>query len=174
MTNFAGLKRFGAVAALAAAFTVPAFAQDISDDHLKSARAAIESLKATDQFDQVIPLAAEKLKVQLIRANADLEEVISATVDEQALAIVPRRGDLEREAANIYAKVFTKEELDAINAFYTSPAGLKLIENGALVTRELLKAAEIWSSGITRDLAETTNKSLQEKIGQRPKVELKN
>lgn len=174
MKNKAGLKRFGAMAALVAAFTVPALAQDVTEEHLKSAREAISALKSTDQFDQVIPAAAAQLKVSLIRANGDLEEVISTTVDEQALAIVPRRGDLEREAANIYAKVFTKDELDAITAFYASPAGVKLIENGPLVTRELLKAAEIWSAGVSRDLAEETNKALQAKIGARPKVELEN
>jgi hypothetical protein len=49
---------------------------------------------------------------QLIRANADLQEVISTTVDEEALKIVPRRGDLEREAAQIYAKAFTEGRAD--------------------------------------------------------------
>ncbi|WP_322990270.1 MULTISPECIES: DUF2059 domain-containing protein [unclassified Hoeflea] len=173
MTILTGLKRFGAgmiVASSLVAAGHSASAQDISDAHLAAARAAITALGSTDQFDAIIPATAEQLKTSLIRANADLQEVISTTIDEEALKIVPRRGDLEREAAQIYAKAFTQEELTAIAEFYTSPPGKKLIENGPLVTRELIKSAEIWSSGISRDLAENVNKSLQETIGARPKV----
>ena len=111
------------------------------------------------------------MKTSLIRANADLQEVISTTIDEEALKIVPRRGDLEKEAAQIYAKAFTKEELTAIADFYNSGPGKKLIDNGPLVTRELIKSAEIWSAGISRDLAQNVNTALQEKIGARPKVD---
>jgi hypothetical protein len=173
MTIHTGLKRFGAglIVASSLVFNVNlAQAQEISEAHVSAARAAMTALKSTDQFDAVIPTSAERLKVQLIRANGDLQEIISATVDEEALKIVPRRADLEREAAQIYAKAFSEEELTAITDFYTSPAGQKLIDNGPLVTRELIKSAEIWSSGVSRDLAQNVNKALQEKIGARPKV----
>lgn len=173
MSIHTGLKRFGAGLIVGSSLVFAgslAQAQEISESHLAAARAAITAIQSTDQFDAIIPTAAERLKVSLIRANGDLQEIISATVDEEALKIVPRRGDLEREAAQIYAKAFSEEELTAITDFYTSPAGQKLIENGPLVTRELIKSAEIWSSGVSRDLAQNVNKALQEKIGARPKV----
>lgn len=173
MSIHTGLKRFGAGLIVASSLVLTgslAHAQEISESHLAAARAAITAIQSTDQFDSIIPASAERLKVSLIRANGDLQEIISATVDEEALKIVPRRGDLEREAAQIYAKAFSEEELTAIADFYMSPAGQKLIENGPLVTRELIKSAEIWSSGVSRDLAQNVNKALQEKIGARPKV----
>lgn len=174
MTIFTGLKRMGAgmiVASSLAFASQAAVAQEVSDDHLAAARAAITALQATDQFDAIIPAAAERLKISLIRANGDLQEIISETVDAQALEIVGRRADLEREAAQIYAKTFTKEELVAITDFYNSEPGKKLIDNGALVTRELLKSAEIWTAGVNRDLAENVNKKLQEVVGARPRLE---
>jgi hypothetical protein len=84
-----------------------------------------------------------------------------------------RRGDLEREAAQIYAKAFTEEELTAIADFYNSPARVrKLIENGPLVTRELLKSADIWS--VRESVAtwpRTSTRCIQEdQVGERPKV----
>jgi hypothetical protein len=173
MTIHTGLKRFGAGLIVASSLVFAgnlAQAQDISESHLAAARSAISALQSTDQFDTIIPTTAERLKVDIIRTNADLQEVISATVDEEALKIVPRRGDLEREAAQIYAKAFSEEELTAIADFYTSPAGKKLLENGPLVTREMIKSAEIWSAGIARDLGQNVNAALQEKIGERPKV----
>jgi len=173
MTIFTGLKRFGAGMIVASSLVVAShsvIAQELSDDHIAAARAMISALKSTDQFDAIIPSVAEQLKTNLIRSNADLQEVISATIDEEALKIVPRRGDLEKEAAQIYAKSFTKEELTAIADFYNSAPGKKLIDNGPLVTRELIKSAEIWSAGIGRDLAANVNTALQQKIGARPKV----
>jgi len=171
MTILTGLKRFGAGMIVISSLAVaghPVVAQELGEDHLAAARTAIVALGSTDQFDAIIPGAAEQLKVNLIRANADLQEVISATVDEEALKIVPRRGDLEKEAAQIYAKAFTKEELAAIADFYNSAAGKKLIETGPLVTRELVKSADIWSSGVARDLSDNVNKALTEKVGERP------
>ena len=157
MTILTGLKRFGAgmiVISSLATVSHSALAQEISDDHLAA----------------IIPGTAEQLKMNLIRANADLQEVISTTVDEEALKIVPRRADLEKEAAQIYAKAFSKEELTAIAEFYSSDAGKKLIENGPLVIREVVKAAEIWSSGMARDLRVNVSKVLEEKVGERPRL----
>ena len=173
MTILTGLKRFSAgmivISGLAAA-SHSVQAQEISDDHLAAARTAIAALGSTDQFDRIIPGTAEQLKVNLIRANADLQEVISTTVDEEALKIVPRRSDLEKEAAQIYAKAFSKEELTEIAEFYSSPTGKKLIESGPLVIREVMKAAEIWSSGVARDLNVNVSNALAEKVGERPRM----
>lgn len=150
--------------AIALAFTIglaaPAAAQDVSEEAMTAARSAIGALGATDQFDNILPNAAEALKSSLIQANPNFQEVISATVDEMAIEIAGRRGDLEREAAMIYATSFTTEELNAITAFYSSDAGKKLLENGPVVTRELLKAADIWAAGIARDLSSESGKKL--------------
>ncbi len=142
------------------AFSLPALAQDISDAHLKAGREAVAALRATDPFDTILPQAAAALQQQLIQKNPDMEQLITTTVSEKALALASRRADLEKEAAMAYAKSFSEEELNSIAAFYSSPAGKKLLETGPLAMRELLKAAEIWQNGIARDLAEEVGKSL--------------
>lgn len=142
-----------------------AHAQDPSPAQLDAARAAVEALHATDEFDAILPNAAEALKASLIQADPNLQQQITATVDEQALKMAARRGDLEKEIASIYAKTFTTDELKAIADFYNSAAGKKLIQNGPAVTRDTLKAARIWSNGIARDLADATNKALKAKLG---------
>lgn len=148
------------------AFSSGAFAQEeLSDAHRQAAREAIRALGATDQFDAILPQAAANLKRTLIQATPNFEEAISTTVDEVALELASRRADLEREAADIYARNFTEEELNAIAEFYTSGPGEKLLTNGAIVTRELLRAAEIWANGISRDLAVETDKALEASLG---------
>ena len=149
-------------------------AQEISEPHLQAARAAIDAINATDQYDSIIPRAAQALMQELIQQNPDLQEVVIATVRERALALSSRRADLEKEAALAYARAFTEEELQAISAFYASEPGKKLLSTGPIVARELAKAAEIWQRGVARDLAVEVGKHLEQVVNVRPKPQAEN
>jgi uncharacterized protein len=130
-----------------------AFAEEIPASQLAQARAALASIQATDQFDAILPQAADALKGELVQKDPNLEALISSTVDNEVLALAARRADLENEAARVYAKVFTEEELKAIADFYGTPAGKKLLKEGPIATRGLVDAANVWQAGIARDLA---------------------
>ena len=160
-----GIRTLAGSVAIAILTLSPSAAQELSDSHLAAARDAIASIRATAQFDSIILAAALNLKSQLIQANPDQQAIISATVDETALALAGRRGDLEAEAARVYANYFTEDELRAIADFYGSEAGQKLLANGPQATRDVLRAADIWSRGVTRDLAVEANKALAERLG---------
>jgi len=51
------------------AFSAPAFSQDVTESHLKAARAAVAAIHATDPFDNILPQAAAALESQLIQKN---------------------------------------------------------------------------------------------------------
>ncbi|RUY45201.1 DUF2059 domain-containing protein, partial [Mesorhizobium sp. M7A.F.Ca.CA.002.07.1.1] len=142
------------------AFSSPAFSQDVTEAHLKAARAAVAAIHATDPFDNILPQAAAALESQLIQKNPDMQELIGKTINEKALALASRRADLEKEAALAYAKVFSEKELTDIAAFYNSDSGKKLLDSGPTVTRELVKAADIWQNGLGRDLAQQVGETL--------------
>jgi hypothetical protein len=151
-----------AVAFAILAVAAPAFAADenITDSHLKAARAAVAAIRATEDFDKILPQAAAALKQELIQKNPDLQALIIKTVDEETFALVPRRTDLEKEAALAYARAISEEDLVAIATFYNSNAGKKLLSDGPIVTRELFKAADIWQRGVGRDLAQSVGTKL--------------
>jgi hypothetical protein len=161
------IRRFAVVLAASAvvAFAMPSFAQDIAESHLKAAKAAVAAIHATDSFDNILPQAAAALESSLIQKNPDLQELITTTVAAKALALAPRRADLEKEAATAYAKVFSEQELNDIATFYGSEAGKKLLGSGPIVTRELMKAAEIWQNGIARDLGQQVGEAMQAAAG---------
>lgn len=161
----ARLVAIGAVMGLAA-LSLPSHAQEFSEEHLKAARAAITALGATDEFDNVLPMAAQQLKAELIQQSPNLVNEINSTVDEKAIELASRRADLENEVASIYAQAFTVEELNAINTFYSSEAGKQLIAKGPLVSREMLGAAEIWRNGIMRDLSTQVVEAIGENLAQ--------
>jgi uncharacterized protein len=142
-------------------FSSLAIAADPTPEHMAAARAAIAAIKATDQFDVILPQAAESLKGEMIQKDPNLESVITSAVDEEVLRLAAGRADLEKEAARAYANIFTIEELAGIATFYNSDVGKKLIAEGPLATREVLKAANIWQTGVARDLAEAVAKKVK-------------
>ena len=146
--------------ALSLSFGLPVAAQDIAAPHLAAARSVLTALNATEQFDGILPSAAQVLKNELIQKNPDLQEAIIEVVDQTAFSLASRRGDLEREAATIYARTFSEAELNDIAAFYNSAAGKKLLSQGANVSVEVMRAADIWQRGIARDLAQQSGEEL--------------
>ena len=154
---------FGTLALVAGA-SMPAAAQDISDTHLSAARSVLSALRATEEFDIILPSAAQALKNELIQKNPDIQAMIIEVVDQTAFSLAARRGDLEREAATIYARAYTEAELKEIAAFYTSPTGVKLLNDSGIVTREVLRAADIWQNGVARDLAQQAGTELARRV----------
>lgn len=166
MINFAGFGRTLAVTLIvSASLAGAAKAQDVTDEQIKTARSAIDAIGATSRFDNILPGLANRVKATFVQASPNHEAEINAVVDEQALALAPRRADLEKEAATIYAKTFSQEELKAIADFYGSPAGKKLLADGPIATREVMKAAEIWAAGVDRDLRTESGKKLDSMLG---------
>ena len=143
-----------ALAAVSPLYSGAAFAQEVSDAHLAASRAAVAAIRATDTFDGILPQAADALKSEMIQRNPDLEQLIVEIVDAESIKMASRRGDLEKEAALAYAKIFSEQELKDITTFYSSPSGIKLLSDGPIATREVYNAADIWQKGIARDLAE--------------------
>lgn len=168
------VRRTAAILATSAFVAIAAsqsFAQEISDSHLKAARATITAVKATESYDLLLPTAAQILKQELIQQNPDLTDLITSTVDEKALGLASRRADLEREAAMVYARTFSEAELNAITAFYGSEAGQKLLSQGPIVAREVTKAADIWQRGIQRDLATEVGKHIEQVVDAQVKAD---
>lgn len=145
---------------------VPAAAQEIAPSHLAAARAAVDAIDSTEQFDNILMNAATQIKSDLIGSNPDIQPQISDMVDEKAIALAPRRADLETEVSRVYAKLFTEAELKSIAEFYNSAAGKKLLKQGPIATREMLAAADVWSNGIMRDLRNSSAQGMAQLMTQ--------
>ena len=163
-TQFFKILTISATLMFSGAHVNNAIAQDATPEHITAAKAALDALVVTDSFDSILPRAAEQIKANLTLANPNFSDDISIAVDDEAIKLASRRADLENEAANIYAKNFSIEELNAISEFYNSETGKKLLKVSPGMGRELLRAAEIWGAGITRDLNEASSKVLSEKL----------
>jgi uncharacterized protein len=155
------LKLSTAAAVLFLAFSGVSHAQEIAPEHLKQARGAISAIGATNQFDDILLQLGQALKSELIQKDPNLQALITSTVDNEVLTLAERRADLENEAGRVYAKVFNIDELKAISEFYATPAGKKLLSDGPLASRQLIEAANIWQSGVARDLAQQVSEKMK-------------
>ena len=160
---------FGAVLAAFLAASAPiagqhdqALAQEISESHMAVAKRAINASRSTNQLDLILPRMAQNAKSELIRNLPNEELRISTIVDEAAIQMASRRGDLENEAAMIFARVFSEEELNTVAEFYESDAGKKFLESSPIVLREIQRASQVWSNGVRRDMNEIVTQKLQE------------
>ncbi len=140
-----------------------AHAEDMAESHIQAAKLALSASKATTPFDQILPGLSERVKQGFIQIRPDLSDDISRVTDETAIEVAARRGDLENEAARVYAKVFSEDELKTIAEFYNSPAGQKLISEAPILAREMSGASKVWANGIYRDLSDKVRAKLKDK-----------
>jgi len=139
-------------------------AQTITSSHLQAARQAIAAIHATDQFDSFLPDTALAMKNELSQRDPNLADLISKTVNEQVMKLVPRRAALEKEVARVYAQHFTEAELKDIAKFYSGSAGKKLLKDGPAAMAESVGVYEIWRQGVGQDLAAAVGKSLDDQL----------
>ncbi|MCL6229628.1 DUF2059 domain-containing protein [Bartonella bilalgolemii] len=140
------------------------YAQDMSEKHLNSAQNVINAIRATDQFDSFLPMAARDIKEKLISTDPNLEKNIATIVDKQALALAKRRADLEKEVAHVYAKHFSEEELDKISAFYSSDVGKKFLMKVPDVARDAYSVFDAWCSTIMQNLIKNVEKEMSQTL----------
>lgn len=163
--GFARMAMCSAVAIPALMITISgASAQETTKPHLDAARAAIDASRVSAPLDGILPQAAITTKSTIIAARPDMADIISDVVDDVAIALASRRGDLENEVALIYTRVFSQEELTSIATFYASEAGKKLLTEAPIIERQIKEASRTWSAGIRRDLNLNVRKKLSELV----------
>jgi hypothetical protein len=146
----------------AGSWSANAFAQEISESHLSAARDAMTSARTTERFDSILPRIAAEAKAELIRNRPDQEAKLTELVDEVAISLASRRGDLETEVATVFAKAFSEEELTEIAAFYNSETGKKFLKESPIVIREMTNASRVWGGGLKRDMQIAIQEKLTE------------
>ncbi|MEE9375424.1 MAG: DUF2059 domain-containing protein [Rhizobiaceae bacterium] len=137
------------------------FAQEATASHLAAARTALSATKATESFDSILINSSAQLKNRLTAKDPNKADLISSIVDEEALALAARRGDLEGESARLFTREFNEDELVQIANFFNSDAGKKYLDATPKLAQELSKSARIWANGINRDMNENVNKRLE-------------
>jgi len=151
---------FGAAVA-AGSFSLAA-AQEISPSQLAVAEEVTKNAPQIGNFDVLLPQVATMMKDKLIAQRPDLYKEITQVVDGDALKLVPRRADLDKDIARIWAKSFTEDELKAINDFFSSDVGEKYKKVAAsTVGPDIIKASQNWRDRVRGELLDMVTADLK-------------
>lgn len=141
-----------AVAALVVGLATTARAEDYTKEHIAAAKAAIEASHVADGLDGILIGVAQQTKTLLARTNPALQNQIDEVTNAAAIELAAKRPELDKQIQEVWAARFTKEELQKIAEFYTSPVGQKLSkETGGMVQMSGV-AAQVWQQKIGQEM----------------------
>ncbi len=73
--------------------------------------------------------------------------------------------ELVEKIIPIYDKYYSTEDIKAVNAFYETPAGQKLLSTLPQVMQEAIKVGQEWGEKVGRQAAEEAQQELKQKSG---------
>jgi uncharacterized protein len=127
-------------------------------------RALLREIGTEDVIAQLGQLAAQQISLAFHKAHPGLgpraDSVIAETVVTYVNQLAQRDRVMDR-LIPIYTKYLSKEDVQAIRAFYRSPAGRKLVATTPALTAESAKVGEVWMQSILPGLQEQLRDKLR-------------
>jgi len=146
-----------------AALSGTSSAQAPDKARLAAAKQMMEMAGSAAQFDQVMPLMSQ----QMSQAFKNLAPGSATEIDDVFRQLVPRfvarKGELLDQIAALYATEMTLDELNAIVAFYKSPAGEKFASVQPKILRESMALGQRWGQRIGAEFAEEARRELKKR-----------
>jgi len=138
-------------------------AQAPDASRIAAAKQMMEVAGAAAQFDQVMPLMSQ----QMSQAFKNIAPGNATEIDDVFRQLVPkfieRKGELLDQIATLYAAEMTLDELNAIVAFYKSPAGVKFASVQPKILRESMTLGQRWGQKIGAELADEVRRELKKR-----------
>ena len=115
--------------------TCVAPAQTPSPDAMTAARSLVTTLGLSDQYKALLPVILLGLKPVLTQERPEMERAFDAALPKMAEAYAPFYTAMVDAAASVYANNFSADELRELEAFYSRPAGKKLLERSQAIAQ---------------------------------------
>ncbi len=138
---------------------------DVQDSRA-SAEQLLEVLKMGDNFDNAMQQVSGMQKSILSQMDLSEEEMVVAEKAAQSSMKVTMEkfswANMKEMFVDIYAEVFTAEELDDIIAFYESPQGQKYVEKQPELTRVTMQKMQAVMAEIMPEIQKETAKLVEQ------------
>lgn len=153
------------VTMLAALAALPGMSSAQAPDpaRIAAAKQMMEVAGSVAQFDQVMPLMSQ----QMSQAFKNIAPGSATEIDDVFRQLVPkfieRKGELLDQIAALYAAEMTLDELNAIVAFYKSPAGVKFAAVQPKILRDSMALGQRWGQKIGAEFADEARRELKKR-----------
>ena len=156
-------KSFAILGTLLLLSTGVARAQNPSPETMEAARNLVITLRLSDQYRALLPGILLGLKPSLAQDRPEIERDFDALVPTVIDTYAKYYNVMVDNAAALYAKNFSADELRAIEAFYRSPAGQKYMEKSRTIAEQTRQIGEESSRKAADDLKARMTQALREK-----------
>jgi uncharacterized protein len=122
--------------------TCAAPAQTPSPEAMTAARSLVTTLGLSDQYKALLPVILLGLKPVLTQERPETERAFDALLPKMAEVYAPYYTAMVDAAAAVYANNFTADELREMEAFYSRPAGKKLLEKSQSIAQQTTQVGQ--------------------------------
>jgi uncharacterized protein len=138
-------------------------AQNPSAETMEAARKLVVTLRLPDQYRSLLPGILLGLKRPLTQDRPEVERDFDALVPTVIDTYATYYNVMVDNAAALYAKYFSADELRAIETFYRSPVGEKYMQNFRMLAEQTRQIGDESSRKAADDLKERMTQALREK-----------
>jgi hypothetical protein len=155
--------RLAAVAVALALASPGAYAQQPSPAALAAAKEIVNVTGTTSLFAPLISGVVEQAKLLFLQQNPNLSKDLNEVALKMRTDLAPRMNELNAEVVRLYASSFNDQELKEILAFYSSPAGKKLLAEQPRVVDTSMKFAQEWANKLSEEVIGKMREEMKKK-----------
>jgi hypothetical protein len=138
-------------------------AQSPSPEALAAARELVATMHVDDQLKAILPAVIKNMKATVVQGRAEVEREYDALAPMIANGFQARASEIVEAAVIIYARNFSSDDLHALNQFYKSEIGQKLLQKTPTVTQELMTAGSKFGQSVAVDIRQRMIEELRKK-----------
>jgi len=146
---------------------MPAAAQTASPspapESLAAAKELVLTMRLTKQYEAILPAIITALKPSIVQGRPEVDRQYDALVPILLDGFRSRLSEMSDAIAVIYANNFSTEDLQAIIAFYKTPAGQRMLEKLPSLTQQTLTVGTKFGQAVGEDLRKRMIEELRKK-----------
>jgi len=128
---------------------------------LAAAKEMMTRSGAVKQFDEAMPLIFDQMSKSFMAVAPSKAKEIREVFDQLVPRFMERKGELIDQIAALYAVELTLQDLNAINAFFKSPAGLRFAGVQPSIVRQSMALGQRWGQRIGSEIEQEARRELK-------------
>lgn len=130
---------------------MPAMSQEITPEQLDLARKFVALNDESGIFEREVIKAGVKAYQEIIPQNPKLGEPLNKAIAAVAESWKPRKPELMDQIARFYALTFSKDELQQMVDFYSTPVGRKLSKASATINESVTQIVQVFRANLNNE-----------------------
>jgi len=145
------------------AFGRPATAQQPSPESMAAAKELVETMRATDQLKQLLPMLMTQLKPSIVQNRPEVERDYDVIMPILLQGMEARMQELVASIGAIYAAHFTADELRQLSGFYRGTVGQKFLNLMPVIMQDSMQIGQKFGESVALELQKRMVDELKKK-----------